>query len=359
MPWPGINTLANDCFQGARNWRAPVDPLILDLDGDGLELKRASGAALFDHNADGIRTGTGWIGSDDGILVRDLDGNGTIDSGRELFGDQTLKSNGQTAVNGFDALRDLDTNADGNFTAADAAWSSVKVWRDLDQDGVSDTGELFTLEQLGVSRIGVVGATSGRQASTTVNGNFIAQSATFTRDGQDKTIGAVDLESNAFYREFTDKIELTAQAKALPRMQGSGRARDLAEASSLSPTLAAVVGAFATGATRDAQRANLDALITEWAKSSDYWQGLEGSLNGTVKISGLPAGMTEAQYRNMIGVLEVFNGERFYSSGANGAALTAGTNLQDHGHRSRHQARDHGLQPCAVGGPTHTLAAEL
>jgi hypothetical protein len=82
-------------------------------------------------------------------------------------------------------------------------------------------------------------------------------------------------------------------------MQGSGRARDLSEASSLSPALAAVVGAFAAGTTRGAQRANLDALITEWAKSSDYWQSLEGSLSGTVKISGLPAGMTEAQYRNM------------------------------------------------------------
>lgn len=44
----------------------------------------------FDHNADGIRTGTGWINSDDGFLVFDRKGNGTIDSGRELFGDADL-----------------------------------------------------------------------------------------------------------------------------------------------------------------------------------------------------------------------------------------------------------------------------
>ncbi|KWT82821.1 hypothetical protein WDL1CHR_06296 [Variovorax sp. WDL1] len=71
---------------------------MLDLDGDGLELKRADGSILFDHNADTIRTGTGWIGSDDGILVRDLDANGTIDSGRELFGIDTLKSDGKNAL---------------------------------------------------------------------------------------------------------------------------------------------------------------------------------------------------------------------------------------------------------------------
>ena len=93
---------------------------MLDLDGDGLELSRASGSVLFDHDADGIRTGTGWISSDDGILVRDLDGNGTIDTGRELFGVDTVKLNGQRAINGFDALADLDANADGNFTSADS-----------------------------------------------------------------------------------------------------------------------------------------------------------------------------------------------------------------------------------------------
>ena len=45
---------------------------------------------LFDHNADGVKTGTGWLNGDDAWLVLDRDGNGTIDSGRELFGVETL-----------------------------------------------------------------------------------------------------------------------------------------------------------------------------------------------------------------------------------------------------------------------------
>jgi hypothetical protein len=127
LPWPGADPLVNRTFRDAKGWSQPVDPLMLDLDGDGLELKGANGTVLFDHDADGIRTGTGWISADDGILVRDVSGNGLIDSGRELFGVDTLKRNGQRAVNGFDALADLDSNADGNFTSADAAWNEVKV----------------------------------------------------------------------------------------------------------------------------------------------------------------------------------------------------------------------------------------
>ncbi|HEZ1705990.1 TPA: iron-regulated protein FrpC, partial [Neisseria meningitidis] len=65
------------------------DPLALDLDGDGIETVATKGfsGSLFDHNRDGIRTATGWVAADDGLLVRDLNGNGIIDNGAELFGD--------------------------------------------------------------------------------------------------------------------------------------------------------------------------------------------------------------------------------------------------------------------------------
>ncbi|MDB5877404.1 MAG: hypothetical protein JWQ41_818, partial [Variovorax sp.] len=330
--WPPIDQAVNQNFDNALGFGITYDPLILDLDGDGLELKRASSSILFDHNADGIRTGTGWTGADDGILVRDLDGNGAIDTGRELFGVDTIKRNGQKALNGFDALADLDSNADGNFTSADAAWGSVKVWRDLDQDGISDSGELLSLGDLGISRIGVVGsttnATGGTQANVTVNGNLIAQSASFTRSVNgtttNRTIGAVDLEADNFHREFTADIALNEAAKALPKMQGSGRARDLGEAVTLSAVLANSLSTFSVATTRDAQRAQIDQLLTDWAQSSDYWSSIETNLGGSGTLGAstglqginlsitLPTGVTMEQFRRVIGVLEVFNGERFY-----------------------------------------------
>ena len=47
----------------------------------------------FDHNTNGFAENSAWVGEDDGLLVRDLNNNGTIDSGRELFGNNTMLAN--------------------------------------------------------------------------------------------------------------------------------------------------------------------------------------------------------------------------------------------------------------------------
>ncbi|KQV46299.1 hypothetical protein ASC95_27250 [Pelomonas sp. Root1217] len=93
------------------------------MDGDGIETRsgRDGQPVLFDHDADGRKTGTGWLQPDDGWLTLDRNANGTIDSGRELFGVDTLKRDGTLARNGFDALTDLDQNGDGKINAADSA----------------------------------------------------------------------------------------------------------------------------------------------------------------------------------------------------------------------------------------------
>ena len=96
------------------------DPLALDLDGDGIETRGADGTVLFDHNGDGIRTGTGWVRSDDGLLVLDRNSNGTIDTGAELFGVHTVKADGTQASDGFDAQSDL---GNGNTQTASATFT--------------------------------------------------------------------------------------------------------------------------------------------------------------------------------------------------------------------------------------------
>ena len=80
-------------------------------------------------------------------MVRDINGNGQIDDGTELFGNNSVLSNGQKAANGFEALKDLDSNNDGLFNNQDAAWNGVKIWKDNNQNGSLDEGELLTLEQ--------------------------------------------------------------------------------------------------------------------------------------------------------------------------------------------------------------------
>ncbi|MDY0096516.1 MAG: hypothetical protein RBT80_27780 [Candidatus Vecturithrix sp.] len=115
-----------------------ASPIVFDLEGDGIEtvgMVRQYAATpggtftpsgddpiLFDHNGDGVKTNTGWIGSDDGILVMDRNGNGIIDNGRELFGNFTPLYGGGTAVDGFAALSQEDTNQDGVVNSLDANW---------------------------------------------------------------------------------------------------------------------------------------------------------------------------------------------------------------------------------------------
>ena len=83
------------------------DPLVLDLDGDGIETVAAGGfkGAMFDHDKSGIQTATGWVKPDDGFLVVDRNGDGIINDGSELFGDGTILSDGSKATNGYQALR--------------------------------------------------------------------------------------------------------------------------------------------------------------------------------------------------------------------------------------------------------------
>lgn len=58
----------------------------------------------------------------------------------------TLLQDGSHASDGFSALRQHDTNGDGAITADDPIFASLRIWRDLNQDGVSQPGELSTLK---------------------------------------------------------------------------------------------------------------------------------------------------------------------------------------------------------------------
>ena len=79
------------------------DPLILDLDGDGYNVETKENGTNFDLDKNGFAEKINWT-KKDGFLCLDLNGNGTIDNGGELFGDKTLLADGTTAKNGFEAL---------------------------------------------------------------------------------------------------------------------------------------------------------------------------------------------------------------------------------------------------------------
>ena len=141
-------------------------PVLLDLDGDGIEIDLSRQAA-FDMDGDGYLERTSWAAADDGFLVIDLDadgeisstgGDGVIDRADELVFSR-WGTPGMTDLQALAEARDadgnriFDTDGDGALTSADAVWSSMKVFQDLDGDGSVDAGELRTLEDWGITRI--------------------------------------------------------------------------------------------------------------------------------------------------------------------------------------------------------------
>ncbi|MEX8493338.1 MAG: heme utilization protein, partial [Sphaerotilus sp.] len=158
-----------------------VTPIVLDLDGNGIHTLAASHGVHFDLAATGVAHQVGWVSSGDGLLVRDINGDGLINDGRELFGMATQLASGAHAGDGYAALRALDSNHDGKLSAADAHFSELKVWVDANSNGVADAGELKSLADLGIVSMDLTAQTGSHGD----NGNVVAQSSSYTTaDGQ-------------------------------------------------------------------------------------------------------------------------------------------------------------------------------
>ena len=131
---------------------------------------------------------TGWVSRTDGLLVRDINRDGIINNGGELFGEGTVLANGSKAADGYVALSAIDSNLDGVIDAKDAAFSQLLVWTDKDSDGISDTGELASLSDAGIASLSL-NATASTEMN---NGNLLGLMGSFTTtDGVTHTMGDV------------------------------------------------------------------------------------------------------------------------------------------------------------------------
>ncbi|WP_210240630.1 DUF5801 repeats-in-toxin domain-containing protein [Mesorhizobium sp. B2-1-4] len=174
----------------AANFTSATDPIILDLNHNGFAFSDLSHGVQFDINGDGAKDQLAWNTSNDGMLAVDLNHDGKIDDGTELF---TPSFGGGKFASGAAALASLDGNHDGVIDHNDAAFSSLLIWKDANTNGASDAGELSHLADNGIVSISTAASPAvGEIDGQTVTGNGTFQMA----DGTTGNYVEVELDTS-------------------------------------------------------------------------------------------------------------------------------------------------------------------
>lgn len=190
--WDGVKSLfssdSDNEVSGAE--QSLVDtiysPIAIDLDGNGLTTTNyLFKHVLFDLDGNATLDQTAWLSPEDAFLAIDLNGDGQINSGGELFG-------GAIRGEGYAKLAAYDTNQDGVLSSADDAFDQLLVWRDANSDGVTDDGELLSLSEVNINEISVQ-YSSWEQYD---NGNLIGEHSWATVIGSRVAVGDVYFIAN-------------------------------------------------------------------------------------------------------------------------------------------------------------------
>ncbi|MBK1811053.1 hypothetical protein JHL18_10475, partial [Clostridium sp. YIM B02505] len=282
------------------------DPVVFDLNGDGVSVSTVEKGVNFNLDDTGLAEKTQWIGPNDGFLVRDINKNGIIDSGRELFGDRTILSSGSTAKDGLEALKDVDSNKDNKIDISDSIYKELKIWQDLNSDGEVEAGELKTLEEAGIKSINlsnsILSSENISNATKQVIGSF--------NTSDNKTIELNQFIFNADYMDTRDfnLIDINADVELLPEISGSGNVYSLRKAMTLDENLKALVIKYVNNIQYIEDKGLMTEIIYRWAGCFTIDPGSRG---------------TNIDARKLVAI-EMFTGQKFIGvDGVNPNAASA------------------------------------
>ena len=207
------------------------DPIALDLDGNGkIDTLSLENGVFFDHNGDKVAFKSSWVNSSDGILARDIDGDGAITSGAELFGNFTKLKNGELAKNGAQALKDLDDNNDGIFDSNDKAFNEILVWQDKNSDGISQKNELKTLSEHNIKSIDL---------------EFMADNTALDKDNKQILIGSFSTNiSNESKNNLASDIDFSVDTVEREMAESAGLVKETGFVRDFKPGLSKDIGEF-------------------------------------------------------------------------------------------------------------------
>ena len=147
---PGYVTIKDDDKDPNDDKPETYDPLVIDLNNDGIKGTNLDYKINFDLDNNGFKEATSWIDNNDAFIAIDKNNNGTIDNGSELFGNKSISNNvyaytNPNAKNGFESLKEFDSNNDGIIDEKDKEFTNLLLWQDKNYNGISETDELIKL----------------------------------------------------------------------------------------------------------------------------------------------------------------------------------------------------------------------
>ena len=281
------------------------DPLVIDFDGDGFELLDVEEGVYFDEDAVGLVEKTQWVAPDDAVLAIDLDKNGIINDGSELFGTSTRLEDNTLAKSGFESLAQYDKNNDGVIDENDEVFSKLVAWQDKNSDGISQEDELYTLNDLGVSSISVKYADENGINAADIKYN----------DGTVTKIGEFDFESNLYDTIEKEKIEISDEIEELPDVRAIGNVASLHTLLQLDATgeLKELVNKFIAANTCEDKEQVVTDILYYITGAQDVDAGSRGRWFDAQKLT----------------VIESFMGEDFIGTGGSNPVDRAAPILQD------------------------------
>ncbi len=293
----GVGDLVWSLMRQAGLLPVRIDPIVLDISGQGITTKSVTAGVYYDLDNNGFAEKTGWIDAKSGILVLDRDGNGKIEAGKELFGDRTILDDGKTASNGFAALAALDSNRDGVIDAKDVKFSELRIWVDKDGNGVSMPDELLTLEEAGIRSLNLSNTFIGKVDE---NGNTIARVGSFTRtDGTTADMKEFFLQRDTADVQMTNSVEVPEDIMNLPEIHPMGNTYSLRQAMArdTTGTLKQLVQDFMNAKDTSSRQAKLQDILFAWVGASQINPTSRGSSFDARKLAALEA-VTGTSYRN-------------------------------------------------------------
>jgi tetratricopeptide (TPR) repeat protein len=127
--------------------KRPITPIAVPLAPDlsAADIEDRDASVRFDADGSGQARQWTWIKPNSGWLVYDKHHTGKIDSALQLFGNVTFWMFWQ---HGYEPLAALDNNDDGELRGAEL--TGLAIWRDANQNGTSDAGEVQPLSHYGI-----------------------------------------------------------------------------------------------------------------------------------------------------------------------------------------------------------------